>query len=93
MRIPNDSVFNSSSLPNISYNVVVLAVHNPQKNILYTILAPFNKRAAVKSEWMVDPSPVGEQLKVGQLVYFCVPLEKKEEKDEDHMRLDADKFT
>ena len=89
----NNSVFNSSPLLNIVFDAVVLAIHSSQKSTLYTILAPSSERAALKNKWMIDPSGLGPKLKVGELVYFCVPLEKREEQEDGHMHLDADKFT
>ena len=89
----NNSVFNSSPLLDIVFDAVVLAIHNSQKSTLYTILAPASKRVALKNKWMIDPSGIGPKLKVGELVYFCVPLEKREEQEDDHMHLAANKFT
>ena len=93
LNIANYSVFNSSPLLDIDFDAVVLAIQNPHNSTLYAILAPSKETAALKSKWKVDPLGIGCKLKIGQPVYFCVPKEKNEEEDEDHMLLDADKFT
>ena len=84
---------NSSSLPNVSFAAIVLAMHDLEKENLYAILADINERAPLRTKWKVDVTRIGPELKNGQKIYFCVPLKKREEKDDNHLRLDVNELT
>ena len=91
--VQDNSVFNSSLSFNLSFTAIALAVHYREENTLYVILAGINERAQLKKKWKIDVTRIGPKLKDEQNIYFCVPLEKREEKDDNHLPLDASKLT
>jgi hypothetical protein len=69
-----------------------LAIHDPKKETLYTFLAGFDKKVRLEKKWNFEPSSIGRKIKVGQSIFFGVPLKTKEEKDNNRMKLKADEF-
>jgi hypothetical protein len=69
-----------------------LAIHDPKKETLHTFLAGSDKKVPLEKKWNFEPTSIGPKIKVGQSIFFGVPLKTKEERENDRMNLDADKF-
>ncbi len=91
-NVEDNSVSNSSLSPNISFTAIVLAVHDLDEKTLYAILASKTKKGRLQKKWKVAATRIGPELKIRQNIYFCVPLKKREEKDDHHLRLRPDEL-
>ena len=91
-NIQDNSVFNSSLSYNLSFTAIALAVHDREENTFYAILAGINERVRLKKKWKIDVTRIGPKLKDEQKIYYCVPLKKREEKDDNHLRLHPDEL-
>ena len=87
-NVEDNSVFNSSWSHNVSFTAIVLAVYDLEGKTLYAILANETKKGRLEKKWKVPATRIGPKLKDGQKIHFCVPLKKREEKDDNHLRLD-----
>ena len=92
-NVQDNCVFNSSLSHNVSFTAIVLAVHDLEEKTLYAILAGINERAQLKKKWKVAATRFDRKLKDEQQIYFCVPLKKREENDDNHLLLDANGLT
>ncbi len=89
-NVEDNSVFNSSLSHNVSFTAIVLAVYDLEERTLYAILASKTEKVRLQKKWKVPATRIGPKLKDGQKIHFCVPLKKREEKDDNHLLLDAD---
>ena len=79
-----ENIVQRSLTHNRAYTVIALAVHDPEKNILYAILAPTTAKDDLKGKWKVEGLRLSHPLKNGQKISICVPLGN----DTEHMPLE-----
>ena len=75
-NVQDNDVVNQFLTHNLRFNAIALAMHYPEKNVLYAALAPKTAQNDLKEKWKVAGSRLGIGLKNGQLIFICVPMDK-----------------
>ena len=75
-NVQDNDVVNQFLTHNLRFNAIALAMHYPEKNVLYAVLAPKTAQNDLKEKWKVAGSRLSIGLKNGQLIFICVPMDK-----------------
>ena len=73
-NVEEENIVKRSLTHNRVYTVIALAVHDPEKNILYAILAPTTAKDDLQGKWKVEGLRLSHPLKNGQKIFICIPL-------------------
>ena len=75
-NVQDNDVVNQFLTHNLRFNAIALAMHYPEKNVLYAVLAPKTAQNDLKEKWKVAGSRLSIGLKNGQQIFICVPMDK-----------------
>ena len=75
-NVQDKDVVNQFLTHNRRFNAIALAMHYPEKDILYAVLAPKTAQGDLKEKWKVAGSRLSIGLKNGQNLIICVPMDK-----------------
>ena len=75
-NVQDSDVVNQFLTHNRRFSAIALAMHYPEKKILYAVLAPKTAQNDLKEKWKVAGSRLSIGLKNGQQIFICVPMGK-----------------
>ena len=75
-NVQDNDVVNQFLTHNLRFNAIALAMHYPEKNVLYAVLAPKTAQNDLKEKWKVAGSRLSVGVRNGQKIFICVPMDK-----------------